>query len=235
MMSREKIAHSLDNGLLAYVVQFLIIFYAVCFTLETVPSLAKYESAFEWVDRILLWIFVGELGLRLLVVAKPGEYLISFYGLVDVVSIVPAMIGFDSRAIRLLRLIRLLKMARNKASVDALRRLKTALSSIKSELFVFGILAAITLYFAAIGIYFFENEGQPEKFSSIPACFWWAIITLTTVGYGDAVPITVGGKMFAGLVMIVGIGVVAIPTGLVTSALAGEFGARRTKEAPPDM
>ena len=233
-MSREKIADSLENGLLAYVVQFLIIFYAVCFTLETVPSLSKYGLFFEWVDRVLLWIFVGELGLRLLVVAKPGKYIISFYGLVDIVSIVPALIGFDSRAVRLLRLIRLLKMARNEEAVGALRRLKTALSSIKSELFVFGILAAITLYFAAIGIYFFENKVQPEKFSSIPACFWWAIITLTTVGYGDAVPITVGGKMFAGLVMIVGIGVVAIPTGLVTSALAGEFGARRSEEEPED-
>ena len=70
-----------------------------------------------------------------------------------------------------------------------------------------------------MGIYHFEQEAQPDKFNSIPAAFYWAIVSLTTVGYGDSYPITAGGKTFAGIVVIIGIGIVAIPTGLIASAL----------------
>ena len=77
----------------------------------------------------------------------------------------------------------------------------------------------ILLYFSAVGIYLFENEVQPEIFSSIPAAMWWAVATLTTVGYGDAYPITTGGKIFTSIITILGIGIIAIPTGLISAAL----------------
>jgi voltage-gated potassium channel len=77
----------------------------------------------------------------------------------------------------------------------------------------------ITLYLSAVGIYYFEHEAQPETFASIPHSFWWSAVTLTTVGYGDAYPVTLGGRLFTFLVMIVGPGVVAVPTGLIASAL----------------
>jgi len=90
---------------------------------------------------------------------------------------------------------------------------------IKKDLIVFSFIAFIFIYFSAVGIYHFENVAQPDKFESIPAAFWWAIISLTTVGYGDSYPITIGGKAFAGVVVIIGIGIVALPTGLIASAL----------------
>ena len=86
---------------------------------------------------------------------------------------------------------------------------------------VFLIIASITLYLCAAGIYFFEHDAQPEKFESIPHSLWWAIATLTTVGYGDVYPITAGGRIFTGLVLLVGLGVVAVPVGLISAALTG--------------
>ena len=76
------------------------------------------------------------------------------------------------------------------------------------------------LYLSAVGIYYFENEAQPEQFKSVIHSLWWAVTTLTTVGYGDLFPVTAGGKFFTFLVLMVGIGIVAVPTGLITSALS---------------
>ena len=75
------------------------------------------------------------------------------------------------------------------------------------------------IYFAAVGIYYFENEAQPEHFSSIFESLWWSIITLTTVGYGDVYPITVGGRIFTFFILLIGLGIVAIPTGIISSSL----------------
>ena len=96
---------------------------------------------------------------------------------------------------------------------------KKAIKSIQSELTVFVIFTGVILYIASIGIYLFENEAQPEAFGSIIDALWWSIITLTTVGYGDAYPVTIGGKIFTSFIVLIGIGIVAIPTGLLASAI----------------
>lgn len=90
---------------------------------------------------------------------------------------------------------------------------------VRGELTVFGVLAGLVLYVSAVGIYIFEHPAQPEAFSSIPKSLWWAIASLTTVGYGDLVPITLGGRIFTTLVLFVGLGVVAGPAAIVTTAL----------------
>jgi voltage-gated potassium channel len=77
----------------------------------------------------------------------------------------------------------------------------------------------LLIYFSSVGIYFFENEAQPEAFSSIFAAMWWSVATLTTVGYGDIYPITAGGKIFSTFIVFIGLGLVAIPTGIVASSL----------------
>ena len=96
--------------------------------------------------------------------------------------------------------------------------LKAALSKIKNELILFSFITFILLYISSIGIYFFENSAQPENFKSIFHCLWWAVCTLTTVGYGDIYPITNGGKIFTGIVTLIGVGIIAIPTGLIASS-----------------
>ena len=90
----------------------------------------------------------------------------------------------------------------------------------KEEIVLFLALTAVILYVAAVGIYYFENEAQPEAFKSVFHSLWWAIATLTTVGYGDVYPITVGGRIFTVFVVLIGLGIVAVPAGLVASALS---------------
>lgn len=101
-----------------------------------------------------------------------------------------------------------------------MQRIHHAFIISKEELILFGFTAAIMLYLSSVGIYFFEREAQPEAFGSIFHSMWWAIATLTTVGYGDVYPITVGGRIFTFIVLIIGLGIVAVPTGLFASALS---------------
>jgi len=102
----------------------------------------------------------------------------------------------------------------------AIRRFRLALNIAREELILFGFVALIMLYLSAVGIYYFENPAQPEQFKSVFHSLWWAVTTLTTVGYGDMYPITTGGKLFTFIVLMIGLGIVAVPTGLVASALS---------------
>ena len=106
---------------------------------------------------------------------------------------------------------------------SAIDRLVLAFSEIKKEITIFLIGAFFFIYVSSIGIYYFENEVQPETFKSVFHSMWWAVTTLTTVGYGDMYPITLGGKIFTTFVVFVGMGMVAVPTGLLASALSKTF------------
>jgi len=191
----------------------------IVFTLETVPELAGHKTLFDGIDRVFTIIFVIELAVRILVVPKPLKYLTSFFGVVDLLAVLPGLVGINSKGLRIVRLIRIIKLLRDERATRAITRLNKAVKEIRNELAVFSFIAFLVLYLAAVGIYYFENAAQPEVFSSIPASMWWALATLTTVGYGDAYPVTMAGKMFAGVVILVGLGIVAIPTGLFASAL----------------
>jgi len=146
----------------------------------------------------------------------------SFYGLVDLAAIIPFYIssGLDLRAVRVFRLFRLIRILKLLKYNAALNRFRRALQIAKEELILFGLLAGIVLYLSAAGIYFFEYPAQPDQFSSVFHSLWWALTTLTTVGYGDMYPVTIGGKIFTFFVLVVGLGIVAVPTGLVASALS---------------
>jgi voltage-gated potassium channel len=101
----------------------------------------------------------------------------------------------------------------------AIKHFARAISIAKEEILLFFFVTLILIYLSGVGIYYFENEAQPEHFSSIFDSLWWAIITLTTVGYGDVYPITIGGRVFTFFILMIGLGVVAIPTGILSSAL----------------
>ena len=128
--------------------------------------------------------------------------------------------GFDLRAVRVIRLLRLARILKLLKYNQAINRFHRALVISKEELILFGFVAVVMLYLSAVGIYYFENVAQPERFESVFHSLWWAVTTLTTVGYGDMYPVTVGGKLFTFLVLMVGLGIVAIPTGLLASALS---------------
>jgi voltage-gated potassium channel len=216
---RERIQKSLDTGPLAVFIQLAIVLSCLGFTLETVPSLAAFSGGFSQADQVFTVIFAVELGVRIAVAPKPLAYLTSFFGIIDLIAVLPGFVGVNAKGIRAVRLIRMLKLLRDERANRAIRRLATAWAEVKGELLIFGFIAFLVVYLAAVGIYFCEHPTQPERFSSIPASMWWALATLTTVGYGDAYPITVAGKLFAAVVILVGIGIVAIPTGLFASSL----------------
>ena len=118
---------------------------------------------------------------------------------------------------RLLRILRVLKLIRYNTATQRFHR---AFIIAKEELVLFFIVTLILLYLSAVGIYYCENPVQPEAFKSVFHSLWWAVVTLTTVGYGDVYPITLAGRIFTFFVLMIGLGVIAVPTGLVSSALS---------------
>ncbi|MDG1833197.1 MAG: ion transporter [Verrucomicrobiota bacterium] len=136
-MSKKKISDSLDDGSLAFFVQGLILLYMLSLSLETVPSLNKYADIFSTISIIITTIFVAELVLRLIVTEHPLKYLTSFYGIVDLVAILPALVGADTKSLRALRLLRIFKLFKSKQINDAVIRLQLAFHEIKRDLLVF--------------------------------------------------------------------------------------------------
>jgi voltage-gated potassium channel len=140
-------------------------------------------------------------------------------GVVDLVSVVPFYFGGSNfmvvRSLRLLRVFRLAKLVRYVAALGLLRQ---AIRMRRRELIALGLVASITILISATLMYSAEHEAQPKAFTCMPDALWWALSTLTTVGYGDIYPTTALGRLCASLIMILGIGLVALPTGLVGSA-----------------
>lgn len=204
----------------AITIQFLIVVSLVTFSIDTLPDLStNVVAVLQIIEIVTVIIFTCEYLLRLVVADNRIGFIFSFYGIIDLIAILPFYIasGIDLRTVRIFRLFRILKIFRYSKTINRFHR---ALLIAKDELIVFSFVALIFLYLAAVGIYYFEHETQPEQFKSIFHSLWWAVVTLTTVGYGDIYPITVGGRIFTFFVLIIGLGVVAVPTGIVASALS---------------
>ncbi len=190
-------------------------------------SVAEINRQYGHILRVLEWVitilFSIEYVLRIYAVRRPMKYIFSFYGLIDFLSLIPTYLSlFFSgthylavlRSLRLLRIFRIFKLARylgeSAELLDALRR-----SRIKITVF---LVSVVTLSLI-IGSVMYVVEGPENNFSSIPMSMYWAIVTLTTVGYGDIAPVTQLGKTLASIVMLMGYGIIAVPTGIVTSEL----------------
>jgi len=209
----------------AVILNGLIIVSALVVALETMPDLQACCSAgFAGLELAFVVIFGLEYGLRLWASPRPWRYATSVAGIIDLLAFLPSLLalGTDWQAIRVLRLLRLLRLAKLGRLARAQARLVLAFRSVRDEMAVFSALALFILYVASVGIYHFEHEAQPEAFGSIPESMWWAVATLTTVGYGDVYPITVGGRIFTGIVLLIGLGIVAVPTALIASSIGKE-------------
>lgn len=224
-----------DNKLsryFAFFIQALILISIVTFSVETIPNLKPQTKTILFAIEIFsVSVFTIEYLLRIYVADSKPKFVFSFFGIIDLLAILPFYLSFgidlrSLRALRFLRLFRILKLVRyNKAMNHFTRAIKTA----KEEILLFVFITLILIYFSAVGIYYFENEAQPEHFTSIFDSLWWAIITLTTVGYGDVYPITVGGKVFTFFILMIGLGIVAIPTGIISSALTKSIDKKETE------
>jgi voltage-gated potassium channel len=192
--------------------------------LETVPSIqGSLGLAFFYFEWLVTVLFTLEYGLRLYVARRPLRYAFSFFGLIDLLSILPAYISLMVpgirylmvvRVLRLLRVFRILKLVRYVAAIRVLQR---ALYASRFKIYIFlGVIGALVLI---MGTLMYIVEGDQSGFNSIPQSMYWTIVTMTTVGYGDIVPLTTLGKVIASFMMLIGYAIIAVPTGIVTSEL----------------
>ncbi len=203
-----------------------IVLSIVAVLLESVAGVrADYGALLRSIEWVFTLLFTVEYVLRLICVGRPLRYALSFFGVVDFLAIVPTYLsviiaGAQSliviRAIRLLRVFRVLKLAHFVGEAQILRAALRA-SMRKIVVFVGAVLTMVLI----IGALMYLIEGEEHGFTNIPESIYWAIVTMTTVGYGDIAPATVLGRLLASVVMITGYGIIAVPTGIVTVEIAG--------------
>jgi len=211
---------------------------SIALVLTTEPSLVEKMGPIFWlIELIACVIFMVEYVIRIWLCpnnsfASPFQcrlkYIFSIMGLVDLFSFLPSILVFlgwsQTPQLMLLQLLRLVKLTRYSVAFNLLA---DVLRDESESLLVSIMLMFIILIFASVGIYIFEHDVQPEAFGSVPKAMWWAIVTLTTVGYGDVTPITVHGKIFATFITIAGVGLVSLPAGIIASGFTEQLRLRR--------
>lgn len=208
-------------------IQSLIVLSLLSFSFETLPNLGeKYKVLLSSFKFICVVFFSIEYILRVWLTKPSKAYVFSFFGIIDLLAIIPFYFasGIELRSIRIFRLFRILKFFKFSSAMD---RLIEAFIAIKNELIIFGVGTIFLIYVSSVGIYYFENPVQPQVFKSVFHSLWWAVTTLTTVGYGDMYPITIGGKVFTTIIVFIGMGMVAVPTGLLASSLSKTISSKK--------
>ncbi|HXW28692.1 MAG TPA: ion transporter [Xanthobacteraceae bacterium] len=233
--------HSRKTILFSTTLALLIVVSVVAVILESVePIRDKYPLTFVWIEHTATAVFAVEYVARLWVCVdyRGGRfrhpfwgrlrYVRSFYAIIDLIAVLPSLLGLlgsgDLRVLRLLRLLRMLKLTRRSRTFGLLWSVfREEAPSIAALIFAL----CLTLTISGALMYMVEAEQQPTIFNSIPAAMWWAIETLTTVGYGDMVPVTMAGRVLGGIVSIIGIGTLALFSGLITVGFLDQLKTRR--------
>jgi voltage-gated potassium channel len=235
---RHRIGHALHEPATArgwarrfnQLLTFFIVATVVAMVINTIPEVdPRVHAVLDVLENVSFVVFAVEYVLRVWsAVEIPRfrsrfstrlKYCIRFLPLVDLAVLLSYFAPFDLRFLRLLRIVRLLRVLHLAAYEAPLRAIGRGIAA-RRHLLVIAIVAMMTtMFFAAAGMYYIENDAQPKQFPSIPATMWWAIMTLTTVGYGDVYPITPLGKLFAAVIATCGIAVFAMPMAIVTAAI----------------
>lgn len=220
------------NLVFNYSIMTLILLNVLAMALETVSSLDNsYYRFLKFFEIISVIIFTIEYALRIYIsdlthpasnrIKSALKFIFSFYGLIDLLAITPFYFPFfiktDLRILRILRLVRFLRILKINRYDSSINLVWEVIKEKKSELAITGFITFLVLLIASFVMYYVEKDVQPDKFSNIFASFWWATATLTTIGYGDIYPVTYIGKIISGLIAFLGIGIVALPTGLVSA------------------
>lgn len=218
----------------------LIVLNVTAVMLETVPAFVdttEKERFFHTFDLVSVIIFTVEYILRVWSSNHDPKYKHSIHGrlkymispaaLIDLLAILPfyihVFVGLDLRILRILRLMRFFRLFRLTAYTKATKLVTNVFKSRFSELMLAFILTSFLIVIASCLVYFVEHPKQPDQFTSIPDTIWWAVVTLTTVGYGDMVPITVLGKVFTIMILLAGVALLALPAGIITSGFLEEM------------
>ncbi len=219
----------------------LIIFNIIAVLLETVDSIySLYSFEFLVFERFSTVVFLIEYILRIWVCVEEKikknklitrlKYASTWPAIIDLLAVLsgllPMIFEVDLRILRALRMLRLLKFSRY---FKVMNLLLGVLREEKQSFLAAMFLLTIAMLIASTGIYIFEKDAQPDKFGSIPEAMWWAVATLTTVGYGDVTPVTAMGKIFGAIITIIGIGTVALPSGILASGFSDQLKRRQTQ------
>lgn len=230
-----------------YFMTALILLNVVTVILETVQNIhAAYLSLFSIIDFVSIAIFTVEYVIRLWIctlnpayshpVTGRLRYMVSGYAIIDLLAFLPFYIPFlipiDLRFIRILRLFRLIRVLKLGRYSEAMKTFLLVLEKSKEKLILALSILFIVLVLASSMMYYAEHDAQPDKFASIPAAMWWAIITLATVGYGDIFPITPLGKAIGGLVVIIGIAIFALPAAILSAGFIQEIQEKKVMICP---
>ena len=204
------------------VLLFLILLSVIFVMIESVRGMSAKVYDYLYVGEWIITVFFSvEYVLRIISVRKPFRYIFSFYGIIDLLSTIPLYLSFvlagsnyllTVRALRLLRVFRILKITRYLGEAN---RLKKALSDSRPKILVF--LFAVLIIAVIAGTLMYLIEGEENGFTSIPRSIYWCVVTLTTVGFGDIAPATPLGQFLATIIMILGYGIIAVPTGIVSA------------------
>ncbi len=212
--------------------------------LESVEEIdRRFEHLFNLFEVFSIGIFTLEYLLRVWVITEDEQhqhpiqgrlkFMISPLAIIDLLSFLPfyfPFFGFDLRFIRIMRVMRIFRLFKIVRYVNALALITDVLRQKREELYISLILTLFLLLLSSSMMYFVENPAQPGNFSSIPETMWWGISTLTTVGYGDMYPITPLGKILGGIISIIGIGLFALPTGILASGFSEAIKNRKQKK-----
>ncbi len=190
--------------------------------LETFDLSTDMREALIIADITLSLLFLVEYIGRILIADNRRAYITSFYGIIDLVALLPILIhaAASLRVLRLLRVLRILRLLKVTRYTNALDRYQQALKSIAAEAVLFGSVAFVFIFSFALLIYEVEHEAQPDLYRNIFDSIYWAVISLTSVGYGDVYPVTTAGRMLTLAMVLTGMGIVAVPTALLASALS---------------
>lgn len=236
----------LIDRIVAVILMILILVNTAAVVMETVDELnAEYGTLFQSIEIVSVTIFTIEYILRLWIAplsprySKPVtgriKYAFSLMAIIDLLAILPTFLPvifpMDLRVIRFLRTFRLFRLFKMSRYVESLNTLDDVIRSKKEELLVTVVMILMLLLFSSSLMYLVENEAQPDKFPNIPAAMWWGVATLTTVGYGDVFPVTPLGKLLGAFIAFLGIGMFALPTGILASGFAEEINRRHRKSA----
>ncbi len=226
----------------SYLIMTLIVLNVIAVVCETVdPLYDKYQSFFDNFELFSVIVFTTEYCLHVWSCNVSGKYRHRIWGrikfmltplaLVDLIAILPfylPLISPDLRFIRALRLFRLFRLLKMTKYSQSLRMLLRVIKNKKEDLLVTVFVVGVVLVMGSSIIYYVENNVQPDKFPHIPAALWWGVVTLTTVGYGDVYPITPLGKFLGAIVALLGIGIFALPAGIIASGFNEEMQKRQT-------
>jgi voltage-gated potassium channel len=225
------------------IVTALICFAAISAILESEAGLySQHSSLFFVIEVVLTGIFAAEYIARVWVAGEDSRYhgllgrlryMATFTALVDLLALLPlflGLLGSEAFLLRMFRLIRILRLAKLGRFSKALGAIMAALRDRRYELVMSVLIAGVLLLVSSTLLYIVEGDGQQEAFGSIPRAMWWSIATLTTVGYGDVVPVTAIGRLLSGLTALLGIGLIAMPTGILASAFSDALQRQRQGE-----